>query len=686
MKPVRFLQYLLTFLTVLLVSTTPIWSQGYISISEENSKSLRSNQSFRGVNFFQKSQAKQNLQQALVERKGRIYDLMAEHPAQVIIHHYPGWIKQQFPSELQPLIESEVVLEGELVAITECDSEHHQHHAEHYHLKAAGQPDIEIFFTGEPGLVTTPHIRLSGLLLDDRMVIDGEDTAAIQILSDMTPQVNYTTKKVAVILFNFQDDVQQPFSQAQARASIFTNTDSVNAYYKEVSFGQWTLAGRDRVDGDIYGWYTIPYSYTGSCDFNSWATAAMNEGKAQGANFDGYNNRLFLFPRATQCGWAGVAYVGGNHAWAKGLSRGTIAHELGHNYSMHHASSYSCTKDGVRVPISSSCTLGEYGDPFDIMGSSAGYKHLNNYHKGQTASTAPNWYQTYNTQNVTQPGTYTITPIETASAGVQALRLPKTYNSSGVVTKWYYLEFRQPFGFDNFTSTAPVVNGVTIRLANEYNSAAKSWLIDATSSTNSFTDSALLPGFTFNDPDIGLTVTTLSVSAQGASVKVDFGPDACLRAPPSVSINPLSTWGSAGETRSYTLTIVNNDGTDCGNATINFSSQTERVSQSPATGSVVLAPGKSQNVSLSLSSSKTVKDGSYAFTNTATHAISGFASSVTGYYHIGAVDPSPTPTSSPMPPPNPSDLDGDGDVDYIDLLLLLKSTTIFTYNQLVKVY
>jgi hypothetical protein len=653
------------------------------TLSAANSQVLQSNQAYQNSPFYRKNHAKQELKQNLTQRSQLIYRLMQEDPNQVRIHAFPAWVKQQLPSEFEDLVEAEVSLNGELVAITECDSELHQHHDLHYHLKQPGKSDLEIFFTNDAAIVSTKKVKLKGIKLDDRMVVEGENEENIQIL-EIEPLLNSATKKVAVILFNFQDDVQQPYTQDQARAVVFTNTDSTNAYYKEVSFGQWNLTGRDRVDGDVYGWYTIPYSYTGSCSFDAWATAAMSIGNGEGADFTGYNNRLFIFPRATQCSWSGVAYIGGTNAWTKGLIRGTMAHELGHNYSLYHASSYSCTNDGVRVPIGGTCTLGEYGDPFDIMGTSSGYKHLNNYHKGQTATTAPNWYQSGNTLNVTQSGTYSIVPIETASTGVQALRIPKNYNSTGAVSKWYYLEYRQPFGFDNFTSTAQVVNGITIRLANEYNSAVNSWLIDATPNTTSFTDSALLPGFTFNDPEIGLTVTTLSVSAQAASVKVDFGPNSCNRAVPSLSLSPLSTWGNAGETRSYSLTIVNNDGADCGNATINFTSQTDRVSQNPATGSVVLAPGKSQTISISVSSTSNVKDGTYAITNTATHAISGFTASATGYYHIGAVGPTPSPT--PQPPPNVSDLDSDGDIDYIDLILLLKSATVSTYNQLVKVY
>ena len=79
---------------------------------------------------------------------------------------------------------------------------------------------------------------------------------------------------------------------------------------------------------------------------------------------------------------------------------------------------------------------------------------------------------------------------------------------------------RQPFGFDNFASTASVVNGVLINRAPATYSSSRPELIDMVPSTTSFTDAALGVGKTFDDGKVRITVT--SVSSTGASVTVDI--------------------------------------------------------------------------------------------------------------------------------------------------------------------
>ena len=92
------------------------------------------------------------------------------------------------------------------------------------------------------------------------------------------------------------------------------------------------------------------------------------------------------------------------------------------------------------MTLSTSCTESEYGDPFDIMGSSA--RLTNNWHR---------WRLGYfsNSEVVT---------VTSANAGQLALGVVSHANSVPKIVRvargdgnFYYLEFRQPFGsFDNF--------------------------------------------------------------------------------------------------------------------------------------------------------------------------------------------------------------------------------------------
>jgi hypothetical protein len=210
------------------------------------------------------------------------------------------------------------------------------------------------------------RVRVKGMLRGGRLVADASE---IRTLRRRSVRASVTTqKKVAVILLNFQNNTAEPWTPDQVRGTVFTNANSVNAYFQEESSGDFSLTGKVRADGDVYGWYTVPHNNT-SCSFSTWANAADDAATAAGVDLSGYDNHIYVWPTTSACWWAGLAYLPGGYSYINGYpDLHTISHELGHNYGLHHASSYSCTSGGQRVAISSSCTAGEYGDPFDTMG------------------------------------------------------------------------------------------------------------------------------------------------------------------------------------------------------------------------------------------------------------------------------------------------------------------------------
>lgn len=316
--------------------------------------------------------------------------------------------------------------------------------------------------------------------------------------------------KVAVILANFANDTSQPITPTAARDLVFGATTSSNAYYQSVSFGIRSLVGKLAQTGDVFGWYTIPAN-NNPCDYASWGTAARAAAQAAGVDLSGYDHIVHYFPRASACGWSGVGQVPGKYTWINGSNSQTISHELGHNFGSHHASTLICTDaSGARVSISGTCSVNEYGNPFDVMGS--GYHHMTAFNKGRVGFLEPG-----NTTAVSADGTFTITPLETKSATTQVLRIP--IDSS----KAYYVEFRQPAPFDNFSATSSVVNGVLItRAPLSYATVERPQLIDMAPSTTSFSDAALRVGQTFSDPTARISITLRSVSTSGAVVSVDM--------------------------------------------------------------------------------------------------------------------------------------------------------------------
>ncbi|HVM20146.1 MAG TPA: hypothetical protein VM307_09315 [Egibacteraceae bacterium] len=297
------------------------------------------------------------------------------------------------------------------------------------------------------------------------------------------------------------------------RGIYFTNTKSAASYFDEVS------NGRISVSGDVFGWFTLPFS-TATCDYSAWATAARNAAAASGVSIGSYTNYVYAFPKVDACPWGGLGSVNGPHSWINGKVKMNLyvtTHELGHNFGSHHASTLRCTQGGVRVPLSSSCTVDEYGDPFDIMGGTGSYSftyHVNSFARRQIGALT-----TADQQTVTVNGIYTVAAAQLAGGSPRVLRVLRPKGD------YFYLEYRRPYGlFDTWATSSPVVNGVSIRIAPN-TQRTQSQLIDTVPETTTFNDAPLAAGRTFTDPTNGISITTLAVGSDSARVRVQVGPD-----------------------------------------------------------------------------------------------------------------------------------------------------------------
>jgi M6 family metalloprotease-like protein len=535
----------------------------------------------------------------------------------------------------------QVQLEGELEIVYQ---DFRDGHARLVHsLKQSDGTRVSLHFVKEPPthLLTGDHVRVSGQVSGSTLMLYSGSTS-VQTTTASTSTTTTTStaplpntfgaQSTLVILVNFQDaPSNQPWTPAQIQSEVF-GSSGVSGYLQEASYGQTSLTGA------VYGWYIIAVSST-TCDTNQIATDANNAASAAGANLAAYTRFVYVFPYNSVCGWAGVATIGGNpsQSWVNGggtstntLDLGIFAHEMGHNLGLYHSHGLDCDP----VTLSGQCTLWEYMDSMDVMGSAQG--HYNSFQKQRLGWL--NYGSSPPISTVTTSGTYTLAPYESADSNSKALKILKFTNPTNGLSYYYYVEYRQPLGFDSglIPSTA---NGVVIRLAQD-GTPNSSDLLDMT--PNSSTDfdwnyAALTVGATFSDPDAGVAITAESAGSD-ATVSVSITQPSCVRALPGISISPSQAGPVLpGTTVSYTVTLTNKDSSSCGASTFSLQPSiawgwTDNLSSSQLS----LSPGASSSTTLSVTSASNSNNGPNPVGVTATNDTDFvYSASATATYWVG---------------------------------------------------
>jgi hypothetical protein len=580
----------------------------------------------------ERNQGLRGLLVAVEARKKAMLELMRENPKQALLYRLPTDLVKGMPAEVQENIEQSREIKGKWSTIhvdyPDRDLKKLEHGKFIYELQSGTITYNVHFAEAQPEILSGATVTAKGVALDNELVLaNGTSEGGFTVTSEGTVLamadedvgghddrvLGATLKRTLVLAFIFQNSTNSnPVSITDIYKNVFTDARSANSFYQENSAG---IVG---LTGDIYGWFTIPVSTNGSCNYSDWQTKAKNAASAAGYTLSNYQNFVYIFDGLnTGCAWAGLGLVGNNPTWSmlKGAQMGSSAyiegvlnHELGHNFGVYHSSSVTCGTS--QIAAASSCTFEEYGDPSDVMGAWAYSAVLNKYVALQF--NAPNkitmgWGITGSqVQTVTSSGTYTIAPLEASGGTLKVLKIAKATGIGPGSTPYYYISYRQPIGFDALFKEAklssgklllPAVEGASIHTAATRNT----YLIDANPTTASDkTDSFLYDGGTFVDPITGLTVTQLSHNANGVTVSVKFGAiSGCVRSAPSVRTSSPYFSGTIVPTAGvgYNVLVTNNN-LNCGSATYNMSAAlpSEWNLKSMSTTTMTLAQGASAQV------------------------------------------------------------------------------------------
>ncbi len=454
-------------------------------------------------------------------RKQVLLALMEQAPNEVLRLAIPPTTKTTLPTDVKPYIEDEVAIQGVLNVLIEDYADAAK---THYTLVPPNSRRYTLHFAGNPPfLLSNTRVNVCGIMLDQHMVLEPSQPSfgktGLSVLA--TPFVRDTLgeQKTLAILVNFLDNINEPYRPEQVEDLLFNQTPGVNAYYREVSYGQTWLTGK------VLGWYTLPYAIRHDCPSDQTLTDALQAAKTANPALilSEYSRFVLVFPFAIGCGLLeGFSSVGketfdtpdgsvyASRSWLNNPSDfiPTFIHELGHGFGSGHAHGFFCNNVPIRTK---GCFDSEYGDPLDVMGAHNGGRagHFSAVHKERL-----DWFPSSNNLvSLDHPGIYSfvLEPLEQPTQGIQALKISRPDQQS-----WYYLEYRQPIGFDSQLGSKNF-NGVLIHLIPF--SFALPRLLDMDPSSVGYT----LPiGERFTDPQ-GVTIIPRAAipGANGSTLQVE---------------------------------------------------------------------------------------------------------------------------------------------------------------------
>lgn len=599
----------------------------------------------------QKTELAKKIKDTAKERKTTALSVIENDPTTFLRVAVPKNLKSEALSEVAGDVEEEVTLQGTLEIYELDDFGKGEAKREHQLLTADGNRYKLRFAQREPIAKSGDKVKVKGYRLDYLMAVDGSLEGNFQVTESSVMALGTTIKKIAVLLFTFTDNPLQYYSKETINGQIYTNTDSVKNYFKEVSFGQVDIQGKVNPAGDIFGWYQLPIPAGTTCDYIRYRDTAVAEAtRLYGFSTAGYDNVVLMFPKASGCTWGGLANSPASglpaYSWINQSSGKTVMHEMGHNYGLGEGSAYNCTKDGARVTISESCTSVTYGNIFSVMGVGAGWKG----HYIAPGKERAGYLASSNIQTVTSSGNYDLYQIS-KNNGINTLRIPIEKDAYGK-QYYYYIETRRIFGFDAIPSTNTVLNGVLVERALVWDGGYNgNWLLDMTPETTSFFDAALTVGNTFSDSSRGVTIKVVSADALKTTVNIVVpAPVApCVKANPALTISPLGQYGTSGQALTYQVTLKNNDSSTCGTTAFNVTSVLPTgFTQTPVSLSESLAPGAFVTRSITVTSPVSAVNGTYPFTLTARNStVTSYTSSVKANYNVYI----PEPITNPVTPP-----------------------------------
>ncbi|MBI2021480.1 hypothetical protein HYS93_01190 [Candidatus Daviesbacteria bacterium] len=511
--------------------------------------------------------ATQSQIETVVKRKELLLKEAEVNPEGFLTHSLSSDIRNKLPQEIQKYIEKETTLQGQFTLL-HLDNFRDKKGEFRYLLKPESAAERSYYFLyfvkNPPNLSSDSVVEATGIALDSKLVmrsgVESPDRYKLKTIRVSKPSSPLGDQKTAVLIVNIKGENAQQINPEETNKWVFTNPNSVDKYYRETSFNKVSVLGR------VFGPFEVD-KRNDFCPYYDWSLEAETKARSEGIRLNEYNRLVYVFSSAPNCYWGGLGSIGGtpSQSWIFYNEVGIYKHELGHNFGVHHANFLDCHDKSI--DDYNNCSNNEYGETFDVMGSSYYSYQFNAPHKA-----ALEWIPRANIREISKDGLYRVAQSEVLSRTDQVLRIPKPDTR-----EFYYVSYRQPVGIDSSLPRG-ITRGVSIHIW-DGNPAIQTKLIDTTpgvSGENSYSvidDASLFDNAQFSDRVNGVTIKQVSHSSSFATVEIKITPPAntkpTLIAAPSCSSGhdwlsynhvDLSLKGTAGSSNQsntvYWLTLT----------------------------------------------------------------------------------------------------------------------------------
>jgi hypothetical protein len=333
----------------------------------------------------------------------------------------------------------------------------YEDHSETFYRLVTKDETISLSFDKPPLLAPGSDVVVRGIREADRIKVTDLEVRKSEV-GEETLELAPAKRalKIALIVVDPSYDV------TRGRQRLLMAADSPAAFYKDNSYGDWTI------EGDAFGPYTIDIPNCNDSQLDPIAARGAAAAQAAGVDVSQYDNLMFYMPASARCSWGGIAEVGinptigfknGKNTWYRGDGCVVFAQELGHNFGLLH--SHTCTAQPYASADygGAACAgFSEYGDTYTPMGGGCG--HFNAPEKGHMG-----FLTGCNTVAVAASGTFEIGPIETRCSGPQVLRVSGGANVNQG-PQYIYAEYRKGRGTVGSDTRSPA--GVYLHASAQY--------------------------------------------------------------------------------------------------------------------------------------------------------------------------------------------------------------------------